>query len=93
MNLISIRFRRTADRTVLEFRHRLIGDDGRVSSEWGAWQIAYMMEDEQCKHMQRELPGCEARVASGTRFLCRDIGDNVAGYPHRNADAVGMADA
>ena len=59
MNFISIRFRQTKDRTVLEFRHRLVGEDGRVSAEWGPWQIAYMMEDAECKHTQRELPGCE----------------------------------
>jgi hypothetical protein len=59
MNLISIRFRRSKGRTVLEFRHRLVGEDGRVSTEWGPWQIAYLMEDEQCRHTQKELPGLE----------------------------------
>ena len=59
MNLISIRFRQTVGRTVLEFRHRLVGEDGRVSTEWGPWQIAYLMEDGECRHMQKELPGLE----------------------------------
>jgi|GEM_PF-2845691 len=65
MNLISIRFRVEADRTVLEFRHRLIGDDGRVSAEWGQWQIAYIIEDEKCKHTQNESRGSRK---TGTRW-------------------------
>jgi len=59
MNLISIRWRQTKGRTVLEFRHRLVGDDGRVSAEWGQWQVAYMMEDGECKRTQKELPGLQ----------------------------------
>ena len=40
MNLISIRIRHTLQGSVIEFRSRLVDDEGRVSRSWGPWQVA-----------------------------------------------------
>ena len=45
MNLISIRIRHTLQGSVIEFRSRLVDDEGRVSRSWGPWQIAYLHPD------------------------------------------------
>ena len=42
MNLISIRIRHTLQGSVIEFRSRLVDDEGRVSRSWGPWQVAYL---------------------------------------------------
>ena len=42
MNLVSIRIRHTLQGSVIEFRSRLVDDEGRVSRSWGAWQVAYL---------------------------------------------------
>ena len=42
MNLISIRIRHTLQGSVIEFRSRLVDDDGCVSRSWGPWQVAYL---------------------------------------------------
>ena len=45
MNLISIRIRHTLQGSVIEFRSRLVDDEGRVSRSWGPWQVAYLHPD------------------------------------------------
>ena len=45
MNLVSIRIRHTLQGSVIEFRSRLVDDEGRVSRSWGPWQIAYLHPD------------------------------------------------
>ena len=42
MNLISIRIRHTLQGSVIEFRSRLVDDAGRVTRNWGPWQVAYL---------------------------------------------------
>ena len=38
----SIRIRHTLQGSVIEFRSRLVDDEGRVSRSWGPWQVAYL---------------------------------------------------
>ena len=45
MNLVSIRIRHTLQGSVIEFRSRLVDDEGRVSRSWGPWQVAYLHPD------------------------------------------------
>ena len=45
MNLVSIRIRHTLQGSVIEFRSRLVDEEGRVSRSWGPWQIAYLHPD------------------------------------------------
>lgn len=45
MNLVSIRVLHTLQGAVIQFRSRLVDDDGRVSRSWGPWQVAYLHPD------------------------------------------------
>ena len=45
MNLVSIRIRHTLQGSVIEFRSRLVDEEGRVSRSWGPWQVAYLHPD------------------------------------------------
>jgi len=44
-SLISIRMRHTLQGTIIEFRSRIVGDDGRITRHWGPWQVAYLHPD------------------------------------------------